>query len=148
MKKILIVEDIPEKAERIKNAIRQEFSDIHIVERSSYHSALEEIFSNYADYCVILLDMTMSTYDVNVEENGGVPEAQGGKRILEGMYLRDIPTKVKVVTMFDSFEGKRIKELDRELKEENPDNYDGYIFFSFQKNDWIKPLTEYIKKIV
>lgn len=73
---------------------------------------------------------------------------QAGKRILEGMYLRDIQTKVKVVTMFESFDGKSIKALDQELREDNPDSYDGFIFFSFKKSDWKKQLIEYIKTLL
>lgn len=146
MKKILLVEDIPQKAESIKAVLKQEIAELEIEERTSYHSAIEEIFRNYDTYCVILLDMSMSTYDVSIEENGGLHEAAAGKRILDGMYLRDIPTKVKVVTMYESFDGKSIHILDRELKENNPDNYDGYIFFSFQKSEWKKQLIDYIRK--
>lgn len=148
MNRILIVEDLPEKAEEIKMVIANEFPEIEIEERTSYHSAIEEIYKNYLQYKLILLDISMSTFDVNVEENGGLPESLAGKRILQGMYLRDIPTKVKVVTMFESFDGKSIKELDRELREDNPDSYDGFIFFSFKKSEWKKQLVEYINTVI
>ncbi len=145
MKKILLVEDLPQKADDIKKEISSNFPNIRIEERSSYHSAIEEIFKHYNDYFIILLDITMSTFDVNIEENGGVPETLAGKRILEGMYLRDIPTKVKIVTMFESFDGKSINQLDKELREDNPDCYEGFIFFSFKKSDWKKQLIDYIR---
>lgn len=145
MKKILLVEDLPQKADDIRKEISSNFPNIPIEERSSYHSAIEEIFKHYNDYFIILLDITMSTFDVNIEENGGVPETLAGKRILEGMYLRDIPTKVKIVTMFESFDGKSINQLDKELQEDNPDCYEGFIFFSFKKSDWKKQLIDYIR---
>lgn len=145
IKKLLLVEDLPEKADEIKSVIASAFPEVEVEERGSYHSAIEEIYRNYSDYFLILLDISMSTYDVNVEENGGVPEALAGKRILEGMYLRDIPTKVKVLTMFESFDGKSIASLDHDLREDNPDCYDGYIFFSFKKSDWKQQLIDYIK---
>ena len=126
MKKLLLVEDLPEKADEIN----------------------EEIYRHYNDYFIILLDISMSTFDVNIEENRGVPETLAGKRILEGMYLRDIPKKVKVVTMFENFDGKSISQLDKELKDDNPDSYDGFIFFSFKKSDWKKQLTNYIHSII
>lgn len=148
LKKILLVEDLPQKADEIKKIIHQNFPDIIIVEKSSYHSALEEIYTNYSEYNLILLDISMSTFDVNIEENGGLPEAMAGKRILDGMYLRDIPTKVKVMTMYESFDGKSIIELDKELLEDNPENYDGYIFFSFKRSDWKKQLVDYIKGLL
>ena len=148
MRKILLVEDLPEKAEEIKGEILLNFKDIELVSKTSYHSAIEEIYRYYNDYFLILLDVSMSTFDVDVEENGGLPEALAGKRILSGMYLRDIPTRVKVVTMYESFDGRKIQELDKELREDNPDSYDGYIFFSFKKNEWRKELTDYIKNLI
>lgn len=148
IKKILLIEDLPEKAEDIKKEILKEFPRMEIIEQSSYHSAIEEIYKNYDKYFLILLDITMATFDVNVEENGGVPETLAGKKVLEGMYLRDIPTKVKVVSMFESFDGKSIKELDKELMDDNPDSYDGFIFFSFKKSDWKKQLTDYIHSLL
>lgn len=148
MKKLLLVEDFPQKADDIKKEILSNFPNLCIEERSSYHSAIEEIYRHYNEYFLILLDITMSTFDVNIEENGGLPETLAGKRILEGMYLRDIPTKVKVVTMFESFDGKSISQLDKELREDNPDCYEGFIFFSFKKSDWKKQLTDYIHSII
>ena len=147
MKKILLVEDLPEKAEEIKKEIKCMHSDIQIKECTSYHSAIEEILRHHKEYFLILLDISMSTFDVNIEENGGVPETLAGKKILERMYLCDIPTKVKVMTMFESFDGKSIHQLDKELREDNPDSYDGFIFFSFKKSDWRKQLTDYINSI-
>lgn len=144
-RRLLIIEDLPEKAEEVRKVVFQNFPNIEIVEKSSYHSAIEEIYLNHQEYFLILLDISMSTYDVNVEENGGLPEALAGKRILEGMFLRDIPTKVLVVTMYESFDGKSINELDAELRDDNPDSYDGFIFFSFKKSEWKKQLVDYIK---
>ena len=148
MKKILIVEDLPEKADEIKKTVLANIESIELEIKTSYHSAIEEIYRFYSEYFLILLDISMSTFDVDVEENGGLPEALAGKRILEGMYLRDIPTKVKVVTMYENIDGIRIQELDKELREDNPDSYDGYIFFSFNKSEWKKQLIDYIKTLL
>ena len=83
--KILLVEDVEGKANSIISCIKEEFPDCEVVTRSSYHSAAKEIFLHYGEYQLILLDMSMSTYDKNIEELGGVPEAMAGKRILEGI---------------------------------------------------------------
>lgn len=148
MCKILLVEDVYDKSEKIKKCVRGAFPDIEIAECSSYHSALKEIFENYHEYSLILLDMSMSTYDQNVEEFGGIPEAMAGKRILEGMFLREIPTKVIVVTMYENFGGEGIKQLDKEFKSEYVENYLGYVFFSFNKSDWQKLIIDLIKKVL
>ena len=67
MSKILLVEDVYDKSEKIKKCIKGAFADLEIAECSSYHSALKEIFENHQEYSLILLDMSMSTYDQNLE---------------------------------------------------------------------------------
>lgn len=145
-KKILLIEDLPGKAKAIIDVIKYHFPNLVIDQRTSYHTAIETVLKNFEDYFIVLLDMTMSTYDENEDETGGEPEVVAGKRILERMFMRDIPLKVKVVTMYESFDGQRIRDLDRELKMVSPDNYDGYIFFSFDKNEWKQELEAYIRK--
>ena len=148
MKKILLVEDVNVKADLIIQYIRMNFPDIEIDRRESYNSAIKTIFNEYDKYNLILLDMSMSTFDVSVEESGGVPEPIAGKRILDGMFLRDIPIKVVVVTMYENFDGIKLNELNNNLKNCYPDNYYNYVFFSFQKNDWQEKLKQLIKEII
>ena len=90
----------------------------------------------------------MTTYDVSVEESGGIPEPLAGENILDVMYLNEIPTKVVVVTMYESFAGKRLKTFDVELKENYPDNYLGYVFFSHNNTDWKLELKKQINSII
>ncbi|MCR5038768.1 MAG: hypothetical protein K6A94_05475 [Bacteroidales bacterium] len=146
--KILLVEDVEGKANSIIACIKEEFPECEVVTRSSYHSAAKEIFLHHQDYQMILLDMSMSTYDKNIEELGGVPEAMAGKRILEGMFLREIETKVVVVTMYDRFGGEKLNELDKEFQKEYADFYRGYVFFSFNKADWQRVLIGKIRQLV
>ena len=148
MNKILLVEDVHDKSEKIKKCISTYFVDAVIFVCTSYHSALKEIYEHYQEYSLILLDMSMSTYDQNVEEFGGVPEAMAGKRILEGMFLREIPTKVIVVTMYDNFGGEGIKQLDKDFSVDYAENYIGYVFFSFNKSDWQKQLIDKMKQVL
>ena len=149
MKRILIVEDNEKKLEKLRTFLVAEFSTINLEERTSYNSASKEIALNYENYDLILLDMSMQTYDISNEESGGEPEPLAGKNILKQMYLRDIPTKVIVVTMYENFiDGTRIKQLDEELLKDFPDNYMGYIFFSHNNFDWSKKLKESINKLL
>lgn len=149
MKRILIVEDNEKKLEKLRSFLETEFSTIVLEERTSYNSASKEIALNHENYNLILLDMSMQTYDISNEESGGEPEPLAGKNILKQMYLRDIPTKVLVVTMYENYvDGTRIKQLDEELTSEFPDNYKGYIFFSHNNFDWSKNLKESINKLI
>lgn len=149
MKKILIVEDNQKKLEKLKTFLNEEYVDIEITERMSYNSATREIVLNYNNYDLILLDMSMQTYDVSDDESGGEPEPLAGKNILKQIYLRNIPIKVIVVTMYENFvDGTKIKELNEELIQEFNDNYCGYIFFSHINLEWSIKLKELINKII
>lgn len=149
MKRILIVEDNQKKLEKLRFFLETEFNEIQFDERTSYNSASKEIALNYDNYDLILLDMSMQTYDISNEESGGEPEPLAGKNILQQIYLRDIPTKVLVVTMYENFvDGTKITQLDEELKFQYPDNYCGFIFFSHINFDWSINLKNLINKII
>ena len=143
MKKILLVEDFEDKANIIKSFLKDNYPNVIVNESTSYKSACKEIYGG-ADYDMILLDMTMSTYDISDEDNGGEPEPRAGRLILKGMYLRDIPTKVVVVTMYNSFDGQKLNSLHNELSSNYADNYLGYVSFQFQSNEWEEELKAFI----
>lgn len=146
MQKILLVEDYEEKANNIKAFLKSEFPQKEVEWRTSYNSAQEEIYENYEQYDLVLLDMSMSTYDLTTDASGGQPEPSAGQYILEGMFLREIPTPVIVVTMYNVFGRKELSAFDEELKSKYPQNYKSYVFYSSQKSDWKDNLKKQIKK--
>lgn len=149
MKRILIVEDNQKKLEKIKTFLEGEFDDVVLEEKTSYNSASREIVLNYEKYNLILLDMSMQTYDISTEESGGEPEPLAGKNILKQIYLREIPTKVVVVTMYENFvDGTNVAKLDEELREDFAENYCGFIFFSHHNKDWSVKLKEFITRLL
>lgn len=145
--RLLIVEDLELKANAIKAFVQKEYPFVQIVHTESYNSSLKEIFTNYEKYDLILLDMTMSTFDISEEDHGGVPEPLAGQQILDGMFLRDITTPVVVMTMYKSFAGVGIADFDKELSEEYSDIYQGYIFFVYNSNDWKEKLKKHLINI-
>lgn len=143
-----MVEDYEEKANSIRAFLAQEFPDCDVFQCSSYNSAQEEIFERGDKYSLILLDMSMSTYDLSSDASGGLPEPSAGQYILEGMFLRQIVTPVIVVTMYNVFERKQLDAFDVELKQNYPQNYKSYVYYSPQKNDWKKQLKLKINDII
>lgn len=148
MKKILLVEDYEEKASNILAFLKLEFSNYEVIQCTSYNSAQEEIFERGSDYSLILLDMSMSTYDLSADASGGLPEPSAGQYILEGMFLRQIMTPVIVVTMYNVFGRKQLEAFDIDLKKDYPQNYKSYVYYSSQKNDWKNHLKKQIKEII
>lgn len=146
-KRILLVEDYEEKAKDIRKFLKEKFPKVKVFNCTSYNSAQEMIFEAEKEYDLILLDMSMSTFDLNDDASGGLPEPAAGQNILEGMYLRNISTPVIVVTMYNVFGRKELATFDKELKDQYPDNYRSYVYYSAQKGDWRNILEQQIKSI-
>ncbi len=148
--KIIFIEDHPLKQAHINNYINEKFPTHIINNKNSYISGLKELIENHSSYDLLLLDISMPNYDISSEDSGGDWMPLAGKKILKEMYLRDISTKAIVVTMHGSFEdGTKIAELDSDLKNEFPDNYIGYVYYSQINEEWkdqLKKLLNDIKK--
>lgn len=149
MSKILIVEDDQYKLQKLEAFLNDQYPNIHYEIRTSFHSGFEEIVENFKHYDLLLLDMSMQTYDISNEESGGDPAPLAGKSILTQMYYREIPTAVVVVTMYEHFgDGTKIRDLHSTLQEEFPENYKGYVFFSHLDNKWMLDLKKYLNSYV
>lgn len=145
---VLLVEDYDEKAANIILFLSEEFPEFVVDRRKAYNTAQETIFENPDKYGLILLDMSMTTYDLSSDASGGKPEPTAGRDLLEGMYLRDITTPVIVVTMYNVFGRKELAAFHEELLENYPQNYKSYVFYSSQRNDWKKDLKEKINDVL
>lgn len=143
---VLLVEDYEEKANNIIEFLSQEFPDFQVERCTAYNTAQETIFENPDKFDLILLDMSMTTYDLGTDASGGKPEPTAGRDLLEGMYLREITTPVIVVTMYNVFGRKELSAFHKELLADFPQNYKDYVFYSSQRNDWKKDLKNKINK--
>lgn len=145
---ILIIEDDEGKRRQLNDFFEDNFKDIEISTAKSLQSALKCIINS--KYDLILLDMTIPTFDIGMLEDGGRPRVYGGKDVLSQMARRRIPTPVIMVTMFDRFgkgkESLTLKELDDKLKSEYPINYKGSVYYNAAYDDWKQILLSLITK--
>ena len=146
--RVLLVEDIDDKANDILAFMEQEFPSFDVKRCKAYNSAQETIFESEDEFDLILLDMSMSTYDLETDASGGLPEPQAGRDLLEGMFLREITTPVIVVTMYNVFGRKELSAFHKELLADFPQNYKDYVYYSAQRNDWKKELKNKINKVL
>jgi len=146
--KILIVEDDENKRNHLTNFIMAEFPDFEISTAKSYQSGLRALVG--FEYELVLLDMTMPTFDIDINEEGGRPQAYAGRELLRQMRRRNIETPVLIVTQFDKFGDSTssitLKELDLKLKKEHQDNYLGAIYYNVTFSDWKKELKRHLVK--
>lgn len=136
--KILLVEDDENKRVELDKFLRNQFPGNDVSLAKSYHSALNSVIKDPHD--LILLDMTMPTYDINAEEDGGRPQHYAGREILRQLERRKINTPVIVVTQFDVFgEGLGAltrAQLDLQLRHEHSANYRGTIYYNAASDAW------------
>ncbi|EOI7439889.1 TPA: response regulator [Yersinia enterocolitica] len=150
--KILIVEDDLYKSKAIENFIIEEFGFNEITCKESLSSGIFEVLDN-PDYSLILLDMSMPSFDVSEKDpSGGVPESYAGEDFLAQLSLLEIKIPVIVVTQFDNFGGGdsslSLTSLNQKLLSKHPDIYQGSVYFKSTSNEWKLNLKYRINKVM
>jgi CheY-like chemotaxis protein len=145
---ILIVEDDPLKSTQISDFLTGTYPQAVVRETRSFQSGLKELVQTSWD--IVLLDMTLPTYDQEVGEDGGRIRTFGGIDIFDEISRRNLSIKVIVVTQFPSFgegpERKTLKELANELKNDYPGLYVGTVYYHPSQSDWKAKLRELLNK--
>lgn len=148
MRKILIIEDNATKLQHIKDFCTNYVQDSSLTDRQSYNTAQQEVIFHGSEYDVILLDVSMNTYDTKRDDNGE-QEPLAGANILRFMKLRHIMTPVIVVTMYESFvDGVRINALDERFKNQYEDIYRGFVYYNLKNEDWKEELLAKLNEIL
>lgn len=148
MSKILIIEDNETKLQHIRAFCKQSLKQCVLIDKQSYNSAQQEVIFHGEEYDLILLDVSMNTYDTLKEDNGE-QEPLAGANILRFMKLRRITTPVVVVTMYESFvDGVRINALDERFKTQYKDIYRGFVYYNLKSDDWKDELMLKLNEIL
>ena len=147
--KILLVEDDEDKMNDLVAFIQEKLTENFTIARSfqSGKKALKEI-----NYDLVLLDMTIPTFDITPKEDGGRSQPFGGRMLLSEMIRHRIQTKVIVVTQFDVFGKGRdeitLKELHQVLLDQFPTIYFGAVHFSVSVTGWKDELYNKINNLI
>lgn len=144
----LIIEDDTYKSEHLQKILEKNF-DISIEIKGAYKSGLIEALK--PEYDLILLDMSMLTFDVSSQEKGGRPRHFAGKEIMLQLKRRTILTPVIVITQFENFgegaEKINLADLTKQLEDIQYMGYKKTIFYNMTKNEWQDELIETICSI-
>jgi DNA-binding NarL/FixJ family response regulator len=142
--RILLVEDDEVKRTQLLDFLKATFPSSYVHTARSLKSGLHAVIKGGVD--VILLDMTMSTFDISLDEDGGRPQAYAGRELLRQMNRRQIFTPVIVVTQLDRFgqgtpEDLTIEALDAQLRQAYPDIYTGHVYYDAAVSGWQEHLA-------
>lgn len=150
MNRLFLIEDDENKKLELTEFLEQVLVNPEITVAGSYQTALRRLVENHFD--LILLDMTIPSFEINAEEDGGRPQAYGGRSILRQMERRNIVVPVIVVTQFDVFgdekEAMTLPELDHQLAARYTRIYRGSVYYNATIDDWKADLMKKVKGVL
>jgi uncharacterized protein (DUF2164 family) len=101
------------------------------------------------EFDLLLLDMSVPTWDKTPVEAGGDYQKFGGYKILKESVRKGREIKTILVTMFDDFgesdTSLTLEQLDDILKGEFPTTYLGAIFYKTGATFWEDRLSSYLE---
>ncbi len=145
---ILVVEDEAPKREHLQAFVEDEMPKAECDSARSVRSAVASIRRRTPD--LILLDMSLPTFDVTASESGGRPQGFGGREVLRYMDRFGICAKTIIVTAYEAFfsEDRRelaLTDLADALAAEHPSNYAGLVYYNSVFGEWRDRLRRLIK---
>lgn len=151
MVNLIIVEDDENKRNRVIDFLKGKFSINPMETYNSYQSGIKGIIKNHQKTDLLLLDMSMSTFDIEAYETGGRRRPFAGREILEKMKWENIKIPTIIVTAYENFEedGKTfsLQELCKELSESFDGIYVGCVYYNSAQNSWMDRLGKFILEV-
>lgn len=144
---ILLIEDDAFKAKRLCAHLRDKHK---VCTARSVSSGLARLFEAPKPD-LLLLDMSLSTYDVGVRETGGRPQNFGGVAVLEHMLRRHLLVPVIVITQFEVFPKDdnelTLADVRKDLSSRFSYIFRGLIYYSSRETQWEMQLDEMLKNL-
>lgn len=144
---ILLAEDDEPKLIKIRAFLQKEFSGSSIDAARSVTSTLASIRARKPD--VLVLDMSLPTFEIALGERGGRPQDYGGLTVMEFMDFEDLVAPVVMVTQYEAFPGdnganRTLEEIAADARKNHPSMFRGLIYYSSVENTWEEPLKDAI----
>jgi len=149
MKRILFVEDNAHKRSRVIESINSIDSSINVFEAWSFTSGCQKI--EVESYDLLLLDVSLPTYDRSGAESGGRFRVFGGREIARKVFRNHLSCKIAFITQFNSFSDKgnsyTFEALQNEIASELDGKYLGMIYYNSAISTWRDELAKILKEI-
>lgn len=144
---LLFVEDSEHKKNAITDFIDSQDLDINLTFAASFSSASKKI--DHSNYDIVLLDLSLPTYDKSDIEPGGRFRTFGGREIARKLLRKKLFTKIIFITQYVSFSDNNkfytFESLKSELKNEFSVMFAGMIHYHSAKSAWKDELIKCIK---
>jgi CheY-like chemotaxis protein len=146
---ILIIEDDDYKSSDICRLIEEHVEECEVVKAASVTSAMRAVSASRFD--LVILDMSLPTFDLTGPGGGGSPQSQGGVEVLRLMRRQKSDTPVVVITQypdieFDGYEVPLAYAADR-LSDRFELSVKACVAYEFDRGTWRGELIEALRKI-
>lgn len=142
--RVLLVEDEDPKLESLQRFLEEHNCAAVVVVARSVKSALAVLQSERPD--LLLLDMSLPTFDISASEPGGRPQGFGGIEILRFLESTGSTIPTVIVSGYEAFarEGRNInlRALGAELAREYPGLLRGVVYFNQILGTWGAELAD------
>lgn len=147
---VLIVEDSESKLNSIQMVLERELPNVIIRKAFSVRSAIDDVLTCMPD--LIVADMSLPTYDIEIHERGGSPRPFGGIEVFETLERYEINIPVLVVTSYPTItEGNQsvgLIELSKRLQNDFPDSFIGTVYFDSAYSNWEREMTVFLHQVL
>lgn len=145
---ILLVEDEAPKRENVRGVLQSMDLLQFVSEAHSVGSAIKQLRQQSFD--LVILDMSLPTFDIAPGESGGRPQGFGGVEVLRYMdrFKATVPTIV--VTAYPAFsQGDKeidLTSLSETLKRDHPSTFTHLVFYNSMFSTWKEELITHIQE--
>jgi CheY-like chemotaxis protein len=128
---ILVADDEGPKLDSVVNVVGSVFPEASVKTAMSVRAALALL--RHGDVSLMVLDMSLPTFDVAQGEQGGRPQNYGGIELLRYMDFYGVVCPVVIVTQYDAFPDKGghvdLVAIARRLRGEHPATFRDLIHY-------------------
>lgn len=146
---ILIVEDGLYKSERVQEFITSTYEHVDMNIASSYSSGVREIVER--SYDLVILDMSLPTFDELKGQGGGERRMYGGLDIARQIKRRNVDCSFLFLTQHQSFTENpklsKLSDIDDKARFEYGEKYLGCVYYEHAGFKWKDQLKELMDDI-
>lgn len=145
--RVLLVEDEDPKRDHLIACLSRISMQIQLVIAKSVRSAVDELRKEHFD--LVILDMSLPTFDIKINEAGGRPQGFGGVEVMRYMERLEVKTPVVVVTAYEAFseDGRELDltSLTAQLNRDHANVFVELIYYNSISGSWEEKLKNTVK---
>lgn len=147
--KLLLVEDNQHKRERVRAFLSEAWPDWEVIEAKSFTSACKKISETDVVFDLVLLDVSLPTYDKLGSESGGRFRTLGGSEVARKLVKKNPDTKILFLTQYEAFSERgnshTLESLDQKLKLECAASYLGLVHYDSSRSAWKARISDALR---